>query len=132
MWIFYRHLPRGVTTKEIQRVTQKGAYGSWSPLFLFAKPKIKRSKIIRIRDPQTESIEYHAIVQVDSPITADTIIQNLDGKTVNGLFLKPHRYYRRFSNRDRRINHDEPYDSEERRATDRRRRNLVTHVLDIA
>ena len=131
MWIFYKHLPRGVTTKEIQKVTLKGAQTRWSPLSFFRKPRIKRSKIVRIKDLQTETVEYHAIVQVDSPTVADTIIENLDGKTVNGLFLKPHRYHRRFTNRDRRVRQDNQFQSEERRSTDRRRQNLITRVLEI-
>ncbi|MCU7932763.1 MAG: hypothetical protein KZQ90_18350 [Candidatus Thiodiazotropha sp. (ex Codakia rugifera)] len=132
MWIFYRHLPRGVSTKEIQKVTAKGSRPGWALLPLTKKAAIKRSKIVRIKDLDTDMVEYHAIVQVDSPMIADTIIENLNGKTVNGLFLKPHRYYRRFPNRDRRISQESPNGSDERRTEDRRRNNLITRVLEIS
>ncbi|MEJ2611862.1 MAG: hypothetical protein P8179_17740 [Candidatus Thiodiazotropha sp.] len=131
MWIFYKHLPRGVTTKEIQKVTRKGACNPWSPLSIFKRTSIKRSKIIRIKDLKTESVEYHGIVQVDSSITANTIIENLDGKTINGLFIKPHRYYRRFPNRDRRVSQEDHDQGIERRSDDRRRPNLITRVVEI-
>jgi hypothetical protein len=131
MWIFYKHLPKNVTLKEIQNVTVKGARSSWSPLSLFKKPRIKRTKIIRIRDTKKDSVEYHAIIQVNPTSITDTIIENLDGKTVNGLYLRPHRYHRRFSNRDRRNMQSDAQQSNERRKSDRRRNNLVTRVVAI-
>jgi hypothetical protein len=137
MWIFYKHLPKNITLKEIQRVTIKGARFGWSPFALFKKLKIKRSKIIRIKDLQRDTIEYHAIVQVYPTSITDTIIKNLDGKTVNGLYLRPHRYHRRFTNRDRRTLQDDIqqqvfHQQDERRLGDRRRQNLITRVIEIA
>ncbi|MCG7908468.1 MAG: hypothetical protein JAY67_22860 [Candidatus Thiodiazotropha taylori] len=131
MWIFYKHLPKNVTLKEIQNVTLKGARSNWSPLSIFNKPSIKRTKIIRIRDLQKDSIEYHAIIQVNPTSVTDTIIENLDGRTVNGLYLRPHRYHRRFTNRDRRNMQSNEHQSGERRKSDRRRDNLVTRVMAI-
>ncbi|MEW8624832.1 MAG: hypothetical protein AB2551_03675 [Candidatus Thiodiazotropha sp.] len=131
MWIFYKHLPKNVTLKEIQSVTIKGARSSWSPMAILKKPKIKRTKIIRIRDLQKDSIEYHAIVQVNPTSITDTIIENLDGRTVNGLYLRPHRYQRRFANRDRRNMQNDVQQSDERRKSDRRRDNLITRVMAI-
>ncbi|MET0091872.1 MAG: hypothetical protein ABW068_17985 [Candidatus Thiodiazotropha sp.] len=132
MWIFFKHLPRGVTTKEIATITRKEAHKSWLPLHILSKPKVMRSKIIRIKDLESETLEYHAIVQVDSSELADTIVENLEGRTVNGLFLKPHRYFRRFPNRDRRSRHDGESPVTERRLMERRRKNLITHVLETA
>ncbi|MCG7898221.1 MAG: hypothetical protein JAY99_12500 [Candidatus Thiodiazotropha lotti] len=131
MWIFYKHLPKNVTLKEIQSVTLKGARNNWSPLSIFNKPRIKRTKIIRIRDLQKDSVEYHAIVQVNPTSATETIIENLDGRTVNGLYLRPHRYQRRFANRDRRNMQNEVAQSGERRKSDRRRDNLITRVMAI-
>lgn len=131
MWIFYKHLPRGTTTREINRVTTKGSRKGLSLGSLFKRNIVKRSKIIRIRDLKADSSEYHALVQVDSPVIAESIIDNLDGKTVNGLYLKPHRYHRRFPSRDRR-NHQVAHTKyQERRRGDRRRSNLITRVLEI-
>ncbi|MES9993777.1 MAG: hypothetical protein ABW098_17645 [Candidatus Thiodiazotropha sp.] len=131
MWIFYKHLPRGVSIKEINKVTLRGTRPSWSLLPVIKKSAVKRTKIIRIKDLNNESTEYHAIVQVESHVLADTIIENLDGRTVNGLFLKPHRYHRRFPNRDRRMREQPISINEDRRKQDRRRHNLITRVLDI-
>lgn len=132
MWIFYKHLPKNITLKEIQKVTIKGACVGRSLFALFNKPEIKRSKIIRIKDLQKDSLEYHAIVQIHPSSITDTIIENLDGKTVNGLYLKPHRYQRRFGNRDRRNIQNEFNHENERRKADRRRQNLVTRVVEIS
>jgi hypothetical protein len=132
MWIFFKHLPRGVTTREIATITRKGAHKTWLPLHILTNPQVKRSKIIRIKDPLLETLEYHAIVQVENSDLANTIVENLDGRTVNGLFLKTHRYYRRFPNRDRRLRQDNNFRDDERRQTDRRRPNLITHVLESA
>lgn len=84
-------------------------------------------------DLDTELLEYHAIVQVESPKLANTIIENLDGKTVNGLFLKPHRYQRRFPSRDRRSrSHTQASNQgEERRTSDRRRSKIIMRVVEI-
>jgi hypothetical protein len=132
MWIFFKHLPKNITLKEIQKVTLKGARVGRSLFALFNKPEIKRSKIIRIKDLQKDSLEYHAIVQISPASLTDTIINNLDGKTVNGLYLKLHRYQRRFGNRDRRNIQNDIYQKDERRQTDRRRQNLITRVVEIA
>jgi hypothetical protein len=70
-------------------------------------------------------------VQVESPYLANTIIENLDGKTVNGLFINSHRYFRRLPSRDRRISERKLGQSEDRRREDRRRNNLITRVVDI-
>ena len=131
MWIFYKHLPKNVTLKEIKKVTLKGARTVWSPLSFFKKPQIKRTKIIRIKDLQQETTEYHAIVQVAPASISETIIENLEGKTVNGLYLRPHLYHRRFSNRDRRSLQNDIQQHTERRTSERRRDNLVTRVMDI-
>lgn len=130
MWIFYKHLPRGTTVKEINSVTRKGCRSGLQLFPLFRKNIVKRSKIIRIRDLKTDSTEYHGIVQVDSTITADNIIDNLDGKTVNGLFIKPHRYQRRFPSRDRRGHQLVDPKLIERRKGDRRRSSLITRILE--
>jgi len=132
MWIFYKHLPRGTSLKEINSVTRKGCRSGLQFFPLFRKNIVKRSKIIRIRDLKSDSTEYHAIVQVDSNVTADNIIDNLDGKTVNGLFIKPHRYRRRFPSRDRRNHQLADPKMMERRKSERRRSNLITRVLETS
>jgi hypothetical protein len=109
----------------------RGTRSGWSLITFKRKGTIKRSKIIQIMDLDTDRVEYHAIVQVESPKLADTIIENLDGKTVNGLFLKPHRYHRRFSSRDRRVQAHSRNQGEERRTNDRRRSKLITRVVEI-
>ncbi|MCU7916200.1 MAG: hypothetical protein KZQ65_09985 [Candidatus Thiodiazotropha sp. (ex Gloverina cf. vestifex)] len=81
---------------------------------------------------KSDSTEYHAIVQVSTQVTADNIIDNLDGKTVNGLFIKPHRYQRRFPSRDRRNSRLADPKLAERRKSDRRRDNLITRVLETS
>ncbi|MCU7923985.1 MAG: hypothetical protein KZQ88_14950 [Candidatus Thiodiazotropha sp. (ex Dulcina madagascariensis)] len=131
MWIFFKHLPPDISTKKIRRVTLKGAKPGWPFFQFFNKTQIKRSQIIRIKDPGADCLEYHAIVQVDSASTADAIIENLDGKTINGLFLKPHRYHRRVHHRNRRIRQASLGGGQERRIEDRRRSNLVKRVLEI-
>jgi tRNA U54 and U55 pseudouridine synthase Pus10 len=131
MWIFFKHLPRGTTTREINRITLKGCRTGFSLASLFKRNIVKRSKIIRIRDLNADSSEYHALVQVDSPVTAEHIIDKLDGKTVDGIFLKPHRYHRRFPSRDRRNHQVGHAKLKERRRGDRRRPNLITRVLEI-
>ena len=130
MWIFFKHLPRGTTVKEINCVTRKGCKSGLQLFPLLRKNIVKRSKIIRIRDLEADSTEYHGIVQVDSSVTADNIIDNLDGKTINGLFIKPHRYQRRFPSRDRRGHQLADAKMLERRKGDRRRSSIITRVLE--
>jgi hypothetical protein len=132
MWIFYKHLPVGTTIRKINKVTLKGCKSRLGLTSLLKRNIIKRTKIIRIKDLETEIIEYHAIVQVDSPATAANIIEYLNGKTINGLRLKPHSYHRRYPSRDRR-NYQTAHPSlQERRQSERRRSNLVTKVIEIS
>jgi hypothetical protein len=109
----------------------RGARSGWSLIPVTKKHAIKRSKIIQIMDLNSDAVEYHAIVQVESPKLADTIIEKLNGKTVNGLFLKPHRYHRRFPSRDRRIDSQGWHQGKERRINDRRRNKIITRVVEI-
>lgn len=131
MWIFYKHLPPGVTAREIRKATMRGVWTGWLQISIKKNRAIKRSKIIQIMDLNKDIVEYHGIVQVESPRLADTIIANLDGKTVNGLFLKPHRYHRRFPSRDRRTFSQNPHQGQERRANDRRRDRIITRVVEL-
>lgn len=132
MWIFYRHLPRGTTTRKINKVTLKGCKSHWGLVSLFRKHIVKRSKIIRIKDLKADSTEYHALVQVDSPVRAESIIENLDGKMIYGLYINSHRYHRRFTSRDRRLQQLATPSPGERRKGDRRRPSLITRVLEIS
>lgn len=132
MWIFYKHLPRGTSTRDINKITRKGYRSGLHPMSLFKRGLIKRCKIISLKDLKTDNVEYHAIVQVDSPASAEHIIENLNGKMVNGLFLQPHRYHRRFPSRDRRIHQPANAKPEERRQIERRRHNLITRVLETS
>ena len=133
MWIFYKHLPSGVTLREIKAVTRKGCRSGVSLLRCLKKSIIKRAKIIRILDPRDGSVEYHAIVQVDSEATADRIVEKITGKTVNGLFVTAHRYQKRFPARDRRRSYKLMNDSHtERRRLDRRRPNLIIAIVETS
>lgn len=132
MWIIFKNLPRGITTREINKVALKGYKPRLWLILFFIKNVIKRSKIILIKDSKTGISEYHAIVQIDSPAMAASIIENLDGKTLNGILLKPHRYNRRFPSKDRRRQAAGHTDQQERRKDDRRRSGLVTQVLEIS
>ena len=132
MWIFFKQLPHGTDVREINRVTRKGYRANMNLLGLFRRNIIKRSKIIRIKDLQADTTEYHAIVQVESHMTADNIIENLDGRTVNGLFLKAHRYHRRFPSRDRRIHQLATPTQIDRRKGERRRSHLILRVLETS
>jgi hypothetical protein len=116
---------------ELWKATIKGARSRWSLIPMRKNGVVRRSKIIQILDLNTDTVEYHAIVQVESPKLADTIIKNLDGKTVNGLFLKPHRYHRRFPNRDRRADSQNWRRGEERRTNERRRNKIITRIVEI-
>ncbi len=132
MWIFFRNLPRGMTLKEINSITRKGCRKGLQLLPLLQKNIVKRSKIIRIRDLKADSTEYHAIVQVDSAITADNIIDCLDGKTIKGTFISAHRYHRRFSSRDKRNSRLTDLNMQERRKGERRRSQLITRILETS
>ena len=132
MWIFYRQLPHDTTIRQINKVTLKGCKSRLGLASLLRRNVIKRCKIIRIQDTKANSTEYHAIVQVDSPVTAGNIIDKLKGKTINGLFLNPHRYHRRYPSRDRRSHQATPPDLLERRKGDRRRSNLITRVMEVS
>ena len=132
MWIFYRQLPQDTTIRQISKVTLKGCKSRLGLSSLFKRNVIKRCKIIRIQDTKANITEYHAIVQVDSPITAGNIIDRLKGKTINGLHLNPHRYHRRYPSRDRRNHQETPPNLLERRKGDRRRPHLITRVMQVS
>jgi hypothetical protein len=69
---------------------------------------------------------------VDSGITADNIIECLEGKTIKRTLIKAHLYQRRFTSRDRRNSGLSDLNMPERRKGERRRSQLITRILETS
>ncbi len=85
--------------------------------------RIEGIMIEMIEQAGSSLVEFHAIVRVEPELVASRVIRTLNRKRCNGKPINVFRYYFRQRGNDRRENVSQPDD--DRRKTDRRRKNLM-------
>ncbi len=91
--------------------------------------QIELIKIQIIKDTRTNSLEYHALVTIDSDAAAERVIKKLNGKAFKGKHIAVREYVYRSWHNDPRIKSDgENTEQYEKRQTDRRRNKLEVVV----
>ena len=129
MWIFLRQIPKGTTCKELRKFVSKSQQPSWMFFPLAPRAKIKRCEILKIFNPETQTTEYHGLIQIDPIKAAVSLIERLNGRELQGKPIEVRKYYRRLSNLDRRFTISEREEHQELRRQDRRRDGLRSRVL---
>ena len=131
MWVFIKGIPRGMDSKGLEKLIKKLLRPAWSPFNLSGRISISGAKILKIVHTRSRSIEYHGLIRVKPEERVQSVIEKINQAKVEGRNLESHPYNKRYTKRDRRkLLLDDPHDANERRRTERRRKNLVSQVID--
>ncbi|MCU7853476.1 MAG: hypothetical protein KZQ80_14830 [Candidatus Thiodiazotropha sp. (ex Monitilora ramsayi)] len=78
--------------------------------------------------------EYHGLIQIKPVDKIRGVVDKINQATLNGRRLEAHPYCKRFTRRDPRklLFNDTHGSPSERRQVERRRKNLVSQVIDAS
>lgn len=130
MNIFLRRIPANTHHFEIADFIKPALQRGW-----LRKPgKILNIETLTLRDIRTDSIEYHALVTLDSAWAVQKSISELKNRRLNGRFvlIKPY-YHRNWDNDPRQA--QSKFDSElfiDRRKGDRRRGKYLEVIKNVS
>ena len=131
MWVFIKGIPREMDSKGLEKFIKKLLRPAWYPFYLRGRITITGTKILKIVHTRTRSIEYHGLIQVKPEEHTRSVIEKINQAKLDGRELESHPYSKRYTKRDRRkMMLDNPHYSMERRLAERRRKNLVSQVID--
>ncbi len=132
MWIFIKGIPKQMDSKALERFIKRVLSPGWLPFAVAGRIRIKGSKILKIVHTRTRSVEYHGLIQIQPASRAESVIERINRSKINGRTLESHPFSKRFTRADRRNAFLEVGDrgSTDRRRIERRRRNLVSQVVD--
>jgi hypothetical protein len=131
MWVFIKGIPRELDSKGLEKLIKKILRPAWYPFYLRGRITISGTKILKIVHTRSRSIEYHGLIQVKPEERTQSVIEKINHAKFNGREWESHPYSKRYTRRDRRkMMLGDPYYSTERRQTERRRKNLVSQVID--
>ena len=120
MILFFRNIPASTEPFELEDFIQP-ALKAW---LLFKSGRILKTELLAVHDTLANSVEFHALVYVDSEKTGQRIIKNLNGKSFKAKALEIREYITRCWQNDRRINREVSTSIQEKRQKDRRRIRL--------
>lgn len=133
MWVFIKGIPKEMDSRGLEKFIKKLLRPAWSPFALSGRIRISGTKILKIVHTRTRTIEYHGLVQVKPEERHREVIEKINQALLDGRRLESHPYSKRYTRRDRRkMLLDDPNASNERRRIDRRRKNLVSQVVDAS
>jgi hypothetical protein len=94
--------------------------------FPFRSGRIVKTEILILREKETNSVEYHGLVYVNSDAAARRAVVKLRGKRLANKAVSVKEYFIRDWHNDRRVRHTaDPANYEQKRVADRRRNNRV-------
>lgn len=133
--LFFSGLPETVTHRDLKSLLKGMIKRGWWGRFL-GQGKIGSCNILRIRDLETDRIEYHGQVEIEPATFALQVIRVLNGTTFHGQKLVVNRYNHRIPARDRR-KHTVDGNGDRKRlrsaqSNDRRRHSLSIGLVETA
>lgn len=120
MILFFRNIPASTEPFELEDFIQP-AIKAW---LLFKPGRILKTEMLAVHDTLANSVEFHALVYVDSEKTGQQIIKKLNGKHFKTKTLEIREYITRCWQNDRRNNREVSNTIQEKRQKDRRRIRL--------
>jgi hypothetical protein len=134
MWVFIRGIPQEMNSKVLEKFVKRLLHPGWLPFNVRGRVRISASKILKIVHTRSHSVEYYGLIQVLPASKVESVIQRINQAKIKGQQLQAHTYNKRFVRSDRRKmlfneTSGHPYD---RREIERRRRNLVSQVVDAS
>jgi len=132
MWIFVRGIPRQMDSKALDKFIKRLLSPGWLPFMRAGRIRITGSKILKIVHTRTRTVEFHGLIQVMPASKAGSVIDRINQAQIDGRKLHAHPYSKRFLRSDRRKSFLDPSREKvpERRRIDRRRKHLVSQVVD--
>ena len=133
MLVFIRMIPESMTRRDLYRFVDRALPTSWFPLST-KKGRIRSLDLIRIINHQTDSIEYHGLVDIEPAVTAHKAIRRMNGSRLMDRVIEVRKFYHRSKLRDRRSGRS-PTDlprTEDRRMKDRRRCDLSINKVAVS
>ena len=130
MIIFIREIPETASQKELGDFVS-GGLNRMRLLPFSRKQNVEKCDILRIKDLDTNRVEYHGLAFVDDERTAKVLIKNLDGTTLNGKRVQVRNFCKRSPLGERRRPQRDMTNLAilDRRQGDRRRRNILVETL---
>lgn len=129
MMLFFRNVPAPTRPNELyDYLTQAVSVALNEGL-----KQVVKAEIMVIRDKQTNQLEHHGLVSVDSDELGILAIKNLNGLRFNGSEVLVRRYKWRDRQNDRRLNsRPVPKEIIEKRGHERRRGDSVEIYIDFS
>ncbi len=132
MWIFVRGIPREMDSRALDRFIKRLLFPGWLPFIQAGRIRIAGSKILKIVHTRSHTVEFHGLIQVMPADRAKRVIDRINQAKIDGRQLHAHTYNKRFIRGDRRKTLFDPARTlvHERRQVERRRKHLVSQVVD--
>jgi hypothetical protein len=134
MWVFIKGIPREMDARGLEKLIKRILKPAWSPFGMAGRIRILAAKILKIVHTRTRTVDHHGLIQISPASKTAFVIEKINQARLNGRHLEAHIYAKRYSKRDRRamLLDDTPRKSTERRGLERRRKNLLSQVVDTA
>lgn len=134
MWIFIKGIPKEMDARALEKFVKRLMFPGWLPFSVAGRVRISGSKILKIVHTRTRSIEYHGLIHIQPASKVERVIERINQARINGRKLESHPYSKRYARADRR---NMFYDAgktvhPERRRVERRRKHLVSQVVDAS
>lgn len=122
MRIFLKQIPIGTNKRDILEFIAAAIKGG----FFSKRSRVTSMLIMEQRNPQHNTMDYHAIVTIEPDSIAERIIQKMNQQTFKGKSIEVRRYYTRDPATDpRKRNHILEEVPESRRRKERRQQNFT-------
>jgi hypothetical protein len=133
MWVFIKGIPKEMDSKGLERFIKRLLFPAWLPFAVTGRVRIAGSKILKIVHTRTRSVEYHGLIQIQPASRAESVIERINQSKIGGRPLHSHPYSKRYTRSDRRKKlFTELGHSYDRREIERRRKHLVSQVVDAS
>lgn len=127
MKIFIRRIPSSASPPDVvsflERLTQPHWYMPWR-----TDGQITDCKILKIQDPQEDSIEFHALAQVEPDAAALQVLSRLNGRKLKGRIVEVRRWHERSAASEQRVSTTSPPANEQRLSERRRQALSIEHL----
>lgn len=127
MIILIPDLSENITPERLYELVASCMKSVWILPIFRRKGQVEKCEILRIKDRDSNQVEYQGLVYVSDEMTGNSLIKQLNGCQLAGICLNCRVYHIRSPRKERRVNLSDSNDIAiiNRRKTDRRRSNLL-------
>ena len=127
MIILIPDLGENISPEKLHKFVSSCMKNVWLLPVFIRKGRLEKCEILRIKDPQTDPVQYQGLAYVDDDVTGKALVKQLNGCHFAGISLKPRVYHSRSSIKERRVNLADSHNIAivNRRGRDRRRSGLL-------